>query len=111
MTTATIFSGISYEQETGAPVVPAPTVVNFGAPVTRQTFTLSVTPSAAWAKASVSGGSDGANFVGLDELFVAPNGTGSTTRELQNPPGAVQYVTGRMVDCQPGASATLTVSY
>jgi hypothetical protein len=112
MTVATVFSTISYNQNQGGPVVPAPSVINAGAPVNRHAFTLTVTPSSGWAKASLSAGLDGVNYTRQTEVFCSPGiGTSATPGGGSSIQGAYQYFTGEVTECSPGATATLTVTY
>lgn len=113
MTTTTIASGVSYNQNiNGIAPVPAPTVVNAGAPVTQRVFTLVVSPTTGWAKAAIKEGSDGVNFPRGGEVFVAPNSGGSATDTMagtMDPP--LQYFTGELLEVSPGATATLSITY
>ena len=112
MTTATIFSSVPYNQNAGGfPPVPTPTVVNTGTPVSRATFTLTVSPATAWAKAATRGSLSGVGYVSEGEIFVAPNGTGTVNNSLHFPPNGRQYLTGEVLECAPGATASLTVTY
>lgn len=112
MTVATILTSVPNNQNAaGYPPVPTPTVVNAGAPVARWVGTLTVTPSSAWAKASLMAGPDGVNFDEYIEVYVAPNGTGTNAESRHSPPAGKQYFTGEITGIAPGATATLTVTY
>ena len=94
--------------------MPNPTIVNTTTPVTRNAYTLTVTPATGWAKATTRCSADGINFVGDDEMFCAP-GTG-TVSSGQGSGGApigqaFQYFSGEIIEISPGATATLTVTY
>lgn len=111
MTTATIFSSVSYNQNAaGTAPIPAPTVVNTGAPITRQMFMLTVTPSTGWAKAAVRGSAGGTDFHAVGEVFAAPFGNGTGMLPVHDSV-ARQYFSGEVFEVSPGASATLTVTY
>jgi hypothetical protein len=120
LTTSTLFSTLSYDQNAAGPPVPALTVVNAGGLITRAEFTLTVTPSTGWAEAAVSYGPDGVNFPGTRSLFEAPTGTGSITTEHRfhggtnqpsNTTDGAQYFQASLVTISPGATATLTITY
>ena len=113
MTTTTIFSSVSYNQNiNGIAPLPAPTIVNAGGLITQRVYTLTVTPSTGWAKAAIKEGPDGVNFPRGTEVFVAPNSGGTATdgfAGLIDPP--IQYFSGEVLEVSPGATATLTVTY
>lgn len=120
MTTSTLFSTISYNQNEAGPMVPANTIVNAGNLITRAGFTLTVSPVTGWAEASVAWGPDGVNFPGQLSVFENPTGTGTVTVEQRfhggtnqpsNTTDGAQYFQARLVTISPGATATLTMAY
>jgi hypothetical protein len=121
MTTQTLFSGISYNQNRAGPPVPANTVVNAGALVTHVEFALTVTPSTGWAEAQINWGPDGVNFPGQMTIYEAPTGNGTTTLGVRPHGGALepaaggndgaQYFKAELTKIAPGAAATLTATY
>ncbi len=112
MTTATIASSISYNQNQGGPVVPAPSIVNAGAVTTQRVYTLTVTPTTGWAKASWQEGTDGTNFPRGGEVFCAPNSGGSAIDAVATVDPPMRYMTGQITEVGPaGTTATLAVTY
>jgi hypothetical protein len=109
MTTATIFSGVSSNQNAGPNQYASNAVVNAGAPVDRASATLTVTPSTGFAEATILGGFDGQNWIGGAVAYVAPNSGGVVTASSRFP--AHQYFTGLLTNIAPGCTATLTVTY
>ena len=122
MTTATLFSSVPANQNQAGPPVPANTVVNAGAVVTRAVLSLTVTPSTGWASAAVNWGPDGVNYPGQATIYEAPTGTGTTNQTLHlhggllepnagSAPDGAQYFKAEALNVSPGATATLTVTY
>ena len=112
MTTSTIVSSISYNQNQGGAVVPAPSIVNAGAVVAQRVYTLTVSPTSGWAKASYAEGTDGVNYPRGGEVFVAPNSGGSAIDAVATVDPPMRYMTGQITEVGPaGATATLTVTY
>ena len=111
MTTTTIFSTISYNQNADGPVVPANTNANAGAPISRAVYTLTVTPSTAFANVSLSGGPDGVNWPWQSAMRVEPNSGGTISQPTDLLPEGTQYLGGQLQGIAPGATATLTVTY
>lgn len=109
MTTATIFSNLSVNQNAFGVQSPPNTIVDAGSPIDRASATLTVTPSTGWAEASIQGGFDGLNWIGAQEIFVSPNAGGTQTVTARFAPH--RYVTAVLVKVSPGALATLTVTY
>lgn len=112
MTTATIFSNLSMGQNAQGGINGAAmpnTVVNTGTSITRASATLTVVPSTGWAEASIMGGFDGVNWIGAQEIYVAPNGTGTRTENKTFRPHP--YITAVLMNVAPGCAASLTVTY
>lgn len=120
MTTATLFSSVSYDQNLGGPPVPAETVVDAGGFITHADFTLTVTPSTGWAEAAVQFGPDNVNWPGQVAVYCAP-GAGATTQGARfhygSPSGGAvggdgaRYFKALVLNVSPGATATLTMVY
>lgn len=114
MTTVTVFSGLSMNQNAQGGISGAAmpnTVINTGTPIDRAFATLTVTPSTGWAEASIMGGFDGVNWLGASEIVCAPNSGGvagaAGARFAPHP-----YITAVLLNVgPPGAAATLTVTY
>lgn len=115
MTTSTICSSVSYNQNAGAIApVPAPSVVDAGSNVNKHAFTLTVSPTTGWAKAATRMGTDGVNYPRGGEVLVSPNSGGASASAAggggEQPPA--RYFTGEILEVGPaGATATLTVTY
>lgn len=108
MTTATLFSSVSANQNAAGSSVPN-AIVNTGSPIDRATATLTVTPATGWADATIMGGFDGKNWLGGQSVFCAPNSGGSIAETHRF--AAHQYVTAVLTNVAPGCAATLTITY
>jgi hypothetical protein len=120
MTTATLVSGIGYNQNQGGPAVPAPTVVNTGALIELAQFTLTVSPTTGWGTVAINWGPDGVNWPGQKMMIEAPTGTGAVTEtsrfhagtnQPSNTPDGAQYFKAEVMSVSPGASLTLSMTY
>jgi hypothetical protein len=120
VTTSTLFSTLSYNQNAAGPPVPAGTIVNTGGLIFETGFTLTVTPPTGWAQANIAFGDDGVSFPGHVTLLESPTGTGTTTHRqrfhagVTRPDGAndgAQYFQAELTTISPGATATLTMTY
>jgi len=121
MTTSTLFSALGYAQNEAGPPVPALTVVNTTTPITRASFTLTVSPATGFAEAALSYGPDGVSYPGMQSLYCGPQAGGTTTHALHFHDGAAsggasgadaaQYFRAELLNVSPGATATLTMTY
>lgn len=120
MSSATLFSSVSQNQNAAGPAGPANTTANLGGLVTRLAYTLTVTPSSGWAEASIAAGPDNSAFPFAESMYCAP-GAGSTTHTARYHGAAlspasggndgVRYVKATAMTVSPGATAMLTVAY
>ena len=120
MTTSTLLSSISQNQNQAGPAVPAPSVVDAGALVGPVTFTLTVTPTSGWAEAAVRAGPDNVAFPFCFSVVCGPQAGGTSTllvdavahtNQPSNTPDGMRYFTSEMMTVSPGATATLTMTY
>ena len=110
MTTTTIFSGLSLnQQDAGLQSMPN-TIVSAPLPgFDRASVTLTVTPSTGWAEATVFGSFDNANWIGGGVAYVAPNSGGTET--VGNHFTTHPYATAVLTKIAPGCTASLTFTY
>lgn len=120
MTTATLVSSISYNQNLAGPPVPAPTVVNAGGLILEGTLKLTTSPTTGWGQVAVSWGPDNVNWPGQFTMQEQPTGTGSVTQNVRfhagtnqpsNTPDGAQHFKAEVMDVSPGAALTLTLTY
>lgn len=117
MTTATLFSTVSQNENAAGPFVPTPTIVNAGAPVTRWNVVVTVTPATGWCEVNVLAGPDGVNFPTQCVVYAAPGaGTGSYGLRggsvgADSPQAAMQYFQAEVLKISPNTTATATITY
>lgn len=110
MTTSTLLSSVSENQNQAGPFVPANAVVDTGVNGTMApSFTLTVTPVTGWASATLGVSTDNVNFNPLGSIYEAPTGTGTQTASFSIP--ARRYFNALAMQVSPGATATLTITY